>query len=405
MPGVDSAMPPRRGSVQGQTHTVTRKQLSQAVEMLAMGLQSRPADALGWTSRFRQLITSARTVADMAQAFSQERAEGPEGELRVWADAVRACVESHLRDVELLLPWVRLGPKDLVALFDHQSGPAPEWSAIASFFHPIPTLAAAPERFVEALCALECLREQVRSRPSQDRSTLARITLLVDVVRQSAADIAALTRRLAAIAQTSEQMVHAMDFTFLFDSTRKLLSIGYRMTENSLDPSCYDLLASEARLASFIAIAKGDIPSSHWFHLGRALTPVGNGSALISWSGSIFEYLMPALVMRFPAGSLLSRTYELIVCRQIQYGAERGVPWGVSESAYNARDLDLTYQYSSFGVPGLGLKRGLIDDVVVAPYATALAAMIDPSAAAQGFGRLAEAGGRGPYGFYEALDY
>jgi cyclic beta-1,2-glucan synthetase len=238
-----------------------------------------------------------------------------------------------------LLPWVRLGPKDLAALFDHQSGPAPEWSAIASFFHPVPTLAIAPEQFVDALGALERLREHLLSHPSQDRSSVARITLLADAIRQSAADIAALTRRLAAIAQTSEQMVHAMDFTFLFDSTRKLLSIGYRMTENSLDPSCYDLLASEARLASFIAIAKGDIPSSHWFHLGRALTPVGNGSALISWSGSIFEYLMPALVMRFPAGSLLSRTYELIVCRQIQYGAERGVPWGVSESAYNARAI------------------------------------------------------------------
>ncbi len=408
--GVDDALRLLREALaeipgQGQTHTVTRKQLSQAVDVLAMGLQSRPADVLGWTSRVRQLITSARTVADMAQAFSQERAEGQEGELRIWADAVRACVESHLRDVELLLPWVRLGPKDLAAMFDHQSGPALEWSAIASFFHPIPTLAAAPERFGDALRALQRVREELLSRPSQDRPALARIDLLVDAVRQSAADITALTRRLAAIAQTSEQMVRAMDFTFLFDPTRKLLSIGYRMTENSLDPSCYDLLASEARLASFIAIAKGDIPSSHWFHLGRALTPVGNGSALISWSGSIFEYLMPALVMRFPAGSLLSRTYDLIVRRQIQYGAERGVPWGVSESAYNARDLNLTYQYSSFGVPGLGLKRGLIDDVVVAPYATALAAMIDPAAATQGFSRLAEAGGRGSYGFYEALDY
>jgi cyclic beta-1,2-glucan synthetase len=172
-----------------------------------------------------------------------------------------------------------------------------------------------------------------------------------------------------------------------------------------LDPNCYDLLASEARLASFIAIAKGDVPASHWFHLGRALTPLGNGSALISWSGSIFEYLMPALVMRFPAGSLLSRTYELIVRRQIQYGTERRVPWGVSESAYNARDLDLTYQYSSFGVPGLGLKRGLSEDIVIAPYAAALAAMIDPSAATQDFALLAEAGGKGTYGFYEALDY
>ena len=200
-------------------------------------------------------------------------------------------------------------------------------------------------------------------------------------------------------------MARAMDFAFLFDPTRKLLSIGYRVAENSLDPSYYDLLASEARLGSFIAIAKGDVPASHWFHLGRALTPVGDGSALISWSGSIFEYLMPALVMRFPAGSLLSRTYDVVVRRQIEYGAERGVPWGVSESAYNARDLDLTYQYSSFGVPGLGLKRGLIDDLVVAPYAAALAAMIDPSAATQGFQRLAEAGGLGGYGFYEALDY
>ena len=119
----------------------------------------------------------------------------------------------------------------------------------------------------------------------------------------------------------------------------------------------------------------------------------------------MFEYLMPALVMRSPEGSLLSQTYELVVRRQIEYGAERGVPWGVSESAYNARDLNLTYQYSSFGVPGLGLKRGLSEDVVIAPYATALAAMIDPAAALQNFRRLEEAGGSGAYGFYEALDY
>ena len=156
------------------------------------------------------------------------------------------------------------------------------------------------------------------------------------------------------------------------------------------------MLASEARLASFIAIAKGDVPSSHWFHLGRALTPVGRGSALISWSGSMFEYLMPALVMRSPANSLLSQTYEQVVMRQIEYGAERGVPWGISESAYNARDIDFTYQYSSFGVPGLGLKRGLSEDLVIAPYATALAAMIDPAAALENFDRLAQAGGGGP---------
>src|SRR6202041_3436883 len=163
--------------------------------------------------------------------------------------------------------------------------------------------------------------------------------------------------------------------------------------------------ASEARLASFIAIAKGDVPASHWFRLGRALTPVGRGLALISWSGSMFEYLMPALVMRSPANSMLSQTYEQVVARQIEYGEERSVPWGISESAFNARDMDFTYQYSGFGVPGLGLKRGLSGDLVIAPYATALASMIEPAAAVQNFARIARAGGQGAYGFYEALDY
>ncbi len=408
--GIDDAIQLLRDALeeipdQRQTHTVTRKQLNQAVDALAMVLLSRPVDPAGWTTRFGRLTALSQTVADMAQALGQERGDEHDGELRTWADAVRACVESHLRDAELLLPWVRFNAKDRAALFDHPSGPSLEWAAIAPFFQSVPTLAAAPDRFADALRALDHLRDQLLSRPSQDRATLARIALLADAIRQADGGITGLVRRLATIAQHAEHMVHAMDFTFLFDPTRKLLSIGYRMPENSLDPSCYDLLASEARLASFIAIAKGDVPSSHWFHLGRALTPVGDGSALVSWSGSIFEYLMPALVMRFPAGSLLSRTYELIVRRQIQYGRERGVPWGVSESAYNARDLDLTYQYSSFGVPGLGLKRGLSEDVVVAPYATALAAMINPMEAMQGFGRLAEAGGRGTYGFYEALDY
>ena len=200
-------------------------------------------------------------------------------------------------------------------------------------------------------------------------------------------------------------MADAMEFGFLLDPDRKLLSIGYRVAEGKLDPSCYDLLASEARLASFVAIAKGDVPSRHWFRLGRAVTPIGRGAALISWSGSMFEYLMPSLVMRAPAGSLLEQTSRLVVRRQISYGAALGVPWGISESAYNARDLEFTYQYSNFGVPGLGLKRGLSENAVVAPYATALAAMVDPAAAARNFARLAAVGARGRYGFYEALDY
>jgi cyclic beta-1,2-glucan synthetase len=215
----------------------------------------------------------------------------------------------------------------------------------------------------------------------------------------------ALGRRLTTLARGMRATVEAMDFGFLFDPMRKLFAIGYRVSDGSLDPGRYDLLASEARLASFVAIAKGDVPVSHWFRLGRALTPVGLDSVLVSWSGSMFEYLMPTLVMRAPPGSLLEQTSRLVVRRQIGYGAERGVPWGVSESGYNARDLEMTYQYSSFGVPGLGLRRGLSEDVVVTPYATGLAAMIDPAAAVQNFRRLTAAGASGTYGFYEALDY
>ncbi|WP_354673946.1 GH36-type glycosyl hydrolase domain-containing protein [Cupriavidus alkaliphilus] len=215
----------------------------------------------------------------------------------------------------------------------------------------------------------------------------------------------ALAARLTALAHTARELALAMDFAFLLDPARKLLSIGYSLADNRPDASCYDLLASEARLASLFAIAKGDVSTPHWFRLGRMATPLGKGSALISWSGSMFEYLMPSLVMRAPAGSLLEQTSRLVVARQQAYGQSLGIPWGVSESAYNARDREFTYQYSNFGVPGLGLKRGLSENAVIAPYATGLAAMVDPQAARCNYRRLAELGALGRYGFYEALDY
>jgi cyclic beta-1,2-glucan synthetase len=223
-------------------------------------------------------------------------------------------------------------------------------------------------------------------------------------VMQTEGSSHSLNERLAAIEVMARGMADGMQFGFLFDQQRRLLSIGCT-ADGTLDSNCYDLLASEARLASFIAIAKNDIPARHWFRLGRSVTPVGRGAALISWSGSMFEYLMPSLVMRAPAGSLLEQTSRLIVQRQIAYGAELGIPWGISESAYNARDLEFTYQYSNFGVPGLGLKRGLSENAVIAPYATALAAMVNPQSAMRNFERLTTIGARGRYGYYEALDY
>src|SRR5439155_893823 len=260
---------------------------------------------------------------------------------------------------------------------------------------------------VRAQTVLDIARALVEEDPeSAQTDVLVWAEALCATVESHARDLDipdTLVGRLTRLAEGAQALVGAMDFSFLFDPMRRLLAIGYRVTDGTLDPGRYDLLASEARLASFVAIAKGDVPVSHWFRLGRALTPVALDSVLVSWSGSMFEYLMPALVMRAPAGSLLEQTARLVVGRQITYGAERGVPWGVSESGYNVRDLQMTYQYSNFGVPGLGLQRGLSDDVVIAPYATALAAMIDPAAAVRNFQRLAEAGACGASGFFEAL--
>jgi cyclic beta-1,2-glucan synthetase len=214
-----------------------------------------------------------------------------------------------------------------------------------------------------------------------------------------------LAKRIAALNADVRELALLTEFGFLLDPQRLLFSIGYRVAESMRDESCYDMLASEARLASFFAIAKGDLRTRHWFRLGRTITAVKGGAALVSWSGSMFEYLMPSLVMRAPNAGLLGQTMELVVRRQIDYAKGFGIPWGISESAFNARDIEFTYQYSNFGVPGLGLKRGLADNLVIAPYATGLAAMVSPNQAARNYEKLAQAGAAGSYGFYESLDY
>jgi len=196
-----------------------------------------------------------------------------------------------------------------------------------------------------------------------------------------------------------------MDYEFLYDKSRRLLAIGYNVDEFRRDTSFYDLLASEARLASFVAIAQGCLPQDSWFALSRLLTSTGGEPVLVSWSGSMFEYLMPVLVMPNYENTLLERTTVAAVARQIAYGKQRGLPWGISESGFNTVDAGLNYQYHAFGVPGLGLKRGLADDLVIAPYASALALMVAPQAACQNLHRLTSIGMEGLYGFYEAIDY
>jgi cellobiose phosphorylase len=196
-----------------------------------------------------------------------------------------------------------------------------------------------------------------------------------------------------------------MEYGFLFNPAQRQLSIGYNVGQRRLDSSYYDLLASEARLCNFVAIAQGQLAQESWFALGRMLTSVGQETALVSWSGSMFEYLMPLLVMPTFDNTLLDQTYKAAVNRQIEYGKERGVPWGISESGYNAVDIHFNYQYRAFGVPGLGLKRGLAEDLVIAPYASVLGLMVAPEAACANLQRLSTEKIAGKFGFYEAVDY
>ncbi|HLY09838.1 MAG TPA: glucoamylase family protein, partial [Planctomycetota bacterium] len=224
-----------------------------------------------------------------------------------------------------------------------------------------------------------------------------------------AADPVSLGPRFAGLAARADRLANEMDFRFLFDPQRKLFTIGYRLPDlegpGRLDPAFYDLLASEARLASYLAIARSEVPQSHWFHLNRQMVNVKGWPTLVSWSASMFEYLMPLLFMKSYPRTLLDQSCRGVVRRQRDYGAELGVPWGISESAYNFLNRNGDYQYKAFGVPGMGLKRGLGDDLVVAPYASALALAVDPREAVQNLLRLSRAGLEGRFGFYESIDF
>jgi cyclic beta-1,2-glucan synthetase len=387
-----------------RTQTVTRRQLDEALAAVTAALEPVPGSPAEWAARLQEIAGGLHAAVDVARALVGEQQRGADAgaweEVLAWAELAQATVASHRRDLDELLSWASGGAATAVAEASgcgpggqgNRSGPA-----LARLLATMPSLATLPDACVVAREELAAPASPPPAPPPPDP--------LAASLDRSAAAAAGLARRLGDLARAAAELVSAMDFRFLYHPGRRLFAIGYRVAEGELDSSYYDLLASEARLASFIAIAKGDVPAAHWFQLGRPLTPVDRGAALVSWSGSMFEYLMPALVMRAPAHSLLDQTCRLVVRRQIQYGAERRVPWGVSESAFNARDLELTYQYSNFGIPGLGLKRGLSEDVVIAPYATALAAMFEPQAACRNFTRLEQAGAGGRYGFYEAVDY
>ncbi|WP_369699984.1 GH36-type glycosyl hydrolase domain-containing protein [Serratia sp. M24T3] len=261
-----------------------------------------------------------------------------------------------------------------------------EWSLLFGWLSHEPSTKVLP--------SLLCLSRLEHKLPELEQQKIAR-------------SASAAQQRLKVINELEQRIKeHArMDFGFLFRKTTQLLSVGFNCETNKLDVGSYDLLPSEIRLTSYFAIATNQLPLKSWFALGRLFTMVGNQPSLMSWSGSMFEYLMPQLVMPTYPDTLLVQMSRAAVDRQISWGKENGVPWGVSESAYAAFDQGQNYQYRAFGVPGLGLKRGLGEDMVIAPYATVMALVVEPQRALANLERLDSLGARGKYGFYEALDY
>lgn len=304
-----------------------------------------------------------------------------------WAQLLKASCEEHLKELLLLSPWLALpSPKSPVVK-----------EKLARLEQPftLRELSMLGETQIPLIVAV-----------SQDAVGPEREHLfaLSRCMREASGHAAVRLRELELLADQSDQLA-AMDFGFLFNQAKAVFTVGFNVQESRADVSCYDLLASEARLCSYVAIALGQVPQDHWFSLGRQLMAAHGEPLLISWSGSMFEYLMPLLVMPSFENTLLDNTCREAVNRQIEYGKLRNVPWGISESGFNRTDAMLNYQYHAFGVPGLGLKRGLAEDLVIAPYASAMALMVAPRKACENLQLLASEGRSGAYGFYEAVDY
>ena len=360
---------------------------------------------------WQQLRRKAAELCDKAQLLAQTAPNSDTQEIAAWASELSHDIASSARDFTSLFLWTDFAEEEAAI----EAAPSPNEQAesmawrkslrgsLQSALKPYLRVTEIPA-ICESLQA-DCAKFE-QSLPLSAQAKLPKnFREFQDALAVSIREARMLIQRLNEVHAICHRLFHAMDFNLVYNPVGKLFSIGYRVGDGQQDPSHYDLLASECRLTSLIAIAKGDIPATHWFRLGRPLTLIDNDVTLLSWSGSMFEYLMPSLVMYTPLGSLLDDTCHSVIKSQVEYGELLGVPWGVSESAYNMRDLQLTYQYSNFGLPDLGLKRGLGAELVVAPYATMLASMYEPALAVQNLRRLKDMGAEGPYGFYEAMDF
>jgi cyclic beta-1,2-glucan synthetase len=359
------------------------------------------------------------------QALGIEAALPPESEeqCKRWTRLLIQNCRDHLEDLLFVAPWLglsavtpgskpgqsNLGPGGILQLQSSRDPGVNGWPeglhARLIQLDERPTLREAAG-LEESLCPLlaAALRSLAKERSASAQTERRCLTEWLECLREASRRAIDRILLLENLARECEELAE-MDFRFLFDPGRDLFSIGYNVGERRSDPSFYDLLASEARLCSYVVIAQGQVSQDHWFSLGRLLVALRGDALLASWNGSMFEYLMPLLVMPNYENTLLDHTCKGAVQQQIEYGQLRGVSWGISESGYNRTDVHLNYQYRAFGVPGLGLKRGLAEDLVVAPYAAVMALMVAPGEACENLERLAAEGREGAYGFYEAVDY
>jgi len=326
----------------------------------------------------------------------------------VWKTKLDRMVTLFKKEMTELMPYIDLLDKIPDGFCEDNSSEAQsvDFDELFSLLRKNNALVDMPDVYTNAACCARRIMKRMEENGKTDGyrgfSFLYKLedtlTKAIPTTRQFVDRYRALIRRVRALSE-------AMVFTPFYVKKKQLFSIGYNAEENELTNSYYDLLASEARQTSYISIARGEIPESHWFKMGRNLTSVDGYKGLISWTGTMFEYLMPLLIMKNYKNTLLDETYSFVIKSQKKYGKQRNMPWGTSESGFNSLDINNDYQYKAIGVPWLGLKRGLIEDAVTSPYSTFLALHIDPVGAVQNIKRLEEEGLDGPYGFYEAADY
>jgi cyclic beta-1,2-glucan synthetase len=330
--------------------------------------------------------------------------------LHIWVNRLSHHLLDVRRELKSLMPWL-LPLRHVPKLLDEakaESAMADTWQQLADELMAAPRLDEAAHLCQSGKQRLDLLRKQVTGSNAPDDQIDAaldwcdKLAESLNTGKQYAQYLTDIYEKLVAQA---EVYVSAMEFNALFDSKRQLFHIGYNVDEEQFDNNYYDLLASESRIASLVAIAKGDIPQSHWWHLGRSLTQLDGTRCLLSWSGTMFEYLMPTLITEHHNGTLLTQSNYAAVKQQIAYSLRKHVPWGISESGYYGFDGDMNYQYRAFGVPRLGFKRGLGDELVIAPYASIMALALYPTKVMNNIEHLISMGMLGDFGFYESLDY